>query len=590
MVKLIRLTSQDNGNFKANLDEGINVGADAKIALQNITFENSYPVLNIDSENGQVITNMDNTVFSNGTFAIPNKSYNKANYNNFFSDLQGSLNSTLSITNADSSENGGSAYRSFDVDYPSKNALSTDKTHVTMRYTPMISPFTMNDGTERDDQTTIFQISDGGNALGVNKGVDAPNRDNLWSPGPSSNLRDRYIFGASPEIMLSRGCGVFACQIENLGNVGNSNDNGFGIGLSYTQVKEIGTEAEGITPTMRDFEIRVKKNNDHYFTITPEFPNTEIDSGTAPFRFSSTGDLENDILVIEKVFNRIRLSVYNTSSPGGTTAFTPIEYEIPDEDLDKPLYPYLYVCGTLTGGAGVGCMVAMPFLTIDSNVQGNEDYEVTGNSQLVSAEKNFWEVLAEGASPTANFANIVPEVFNSVFDEPLDLNANPIISLSADVWDFLGFNIEGDGQVNYPNIPLPIENYDHSLTGRRNRMLRITLTSVKDFEVVLSDNFIVLLDSNPLFSYDASRTNYGNNSVDNPLIANRSRRQNILATIPVNNNASGIIEYQPNELTYIDLDSSVPQVIKNLRLRVLNKDFSPIETKGSSVMTLLIQS
>jgi len=105
-----------------------------------------------------------------------------------------------------------------------------------------------------------------------------------------------------------------------------------------------------------------------------------------------------------------------------------------------------------------------------------------------------------------------------------------------------------------------------------------------------SDNYIVLLDSNPLFSYDASKFDYTDQTTTNLNINNikRGRRKNILATLPVNNN-NGIVEYRANDPIYIDLDNQYPQVIKNLRLRVLNKNFDVVETRGQSVMTLLLK-
>ena len=107
-------------------------------------------------------------------------------------------------------------------------------------------------------------------------------------------------------------------------------------------------------------------------------------------------------------------------------------------------------------------------------------------------------------------------------------------------------------------------------------------------QVVNSDNFVVVLDSYSVFSYDASRTNYGNNSLNPPNQANRGRRLNIIATIPKNDN-SGFLEYEPNELVYIDLDLADDTIMKNLNLRVLNKNLNPIDINGRAIMTLLIQ-
>ena len=92
-------------------------------------------------------------------------------------------------------------------------------------------------------------------------------------------------------------------------------------------------------------------------------------------------------------------------------------------------------------------------------------------------------------------------------------------------------------------------------------------------------------------SFDASKFNYekGGGGVALPKSTHkRGRRLNILATLPVND-TTGIVEYNANELVYIDLDNTFPQVLKNMRLRVLDKDFSEIKTIGESVITLLIK-
>ena len=105
-----------------------------------------------------------------------------------------------------------------------------------------------------------------------------------------------------------------------------------------------------------------------------------------------------------------------------------------------------------------------------------------------------------------------------------------------------------------------------------------------------SDNYSVVIDSNPVMSYDASQFNYDDTIIDTlPKTQHkRGRRLNILATIPVND-TTGIVEYDSNELVYIDLDNSFPQVLKNIRIRVLNKKFKEVLTIGTAVITLLIK-
>ena len=108
-----------------------------------------------------------------------------------------------------------------------------------------------------------------------------------------------------------------------------------------------------------------------------------------------------------------------------------------------------------------------------------------------------------------------------------------------------------------------------------------TITPDGLFALTQSDNFVVILDSQKLVSYDCS--------VDiRDVIDVKGKRANILATIPVNDN-DGIIEFQANEVLFIDMDNKQPMAIKNLSLRVLDKELEPIQVEGLSVMTLLIK-
>ena len=106
------------------------------------------------------------------------------------------------------------------------------------------------------------------------------------------------------------------------------------------------------------------------------------------------------------------------------------------------------------------------------------------------------------------------------------------------------------------------------------------------FSLKNSDNYVVVLDSNPLVSFDASTTQ--GLLTNDPKASKIGKRANILATLPINDN-DGFVETSVNELVYIDLDNQLPQNISNLRLRVLDKELFPVKTTGTSVMTLLFK-
>ena len=108
---------------------------------------------------------------------------------------------------------------------------------------------------------------------------------------------------------------------------------------------------------------------------------------------------------------------------------------------------------------------------------------------------------------------------------------------------------------------------------------------------LLSDNFMVVSDTLKLDSFDASDFQYGKFAPNSMVKGDMAgRRQNILMTIPVNDNSSGIVEYQTNTPIFININNALSQNLKNLNFRVLNKDFQPLNLKSeNAVMTILIE-
>ena len=106
-----------------------------------------------------------------------------------------------------------------------------------------------------------------------------------------------------------------------------------------------------------------------------------------------------------------------------------------------------------------------------------------------------------------------------------------------------------------------------------------------------SDNFIVESTNLRLDSYDASKVQYNTTQLFNTTAELSGRRKNILMTIPTNDNTNGLVEYETNTPIFIDIGNAEKINVKNLNLRVLRKDFSPIKQKpGLAIMTLLIDN
>ena len=108
-------------------------------------------------------------------------------------------------------------------------------------------------------------------------------------------------------------------------------------------------------------------------------------------------------------------------------------------------------------------------------------------------------------------------------------------------------------------------------------------------EFYASDNFLIESMTLPLDSYDASRVDYSSNVDYNKETEKRGRRKNILQTIPVNDNTTGLVEYQTNTPIFIDINNKESMNVKNLDFRILRKDFTPIDQSSEeAIMTVLI--
>ena len=127
--------------------------------------------------------------------------------------------------------------------------------------------------------------------------------------------------------------------------------------------------------------------------------------------------------------------------------------------------------------------------------------------------------------------------------------------------------------------------------------MQATWLAVTESQLDADDNFIVESLTLPLDCYDASEIFYSSpeqndaSILTNPQTEKIGRRKNILATIPISDNNNGLVQYDTNTPVFIDLKNTESILLRNIRLRVLRQDFSPVETgTSSSIMTLLLHT
>ena len=137
MVKLIRLVSDSDGNFRSSFGSDMTIKEQAKIALLNLTFKTSLKNLVINSDTGTINTNTDYPNADGlGVGNIAPKQYTTSNIDELASDVEFGLNGTLDIPSSLAIRmNISSQYNVY---------LDDDKYNIIFRYSPFCNPLVSN--------------------------------------------------------------------------------------------------------------------------------------------------------------------------------------------------------------------------------------------------------------------------------------------------------------------------------------------------------------------------------------------------------------------------------------------------------------
>lgn len=648
MVKLIRLTSENDCEFSANMDADIVLNPDSQVAVQNLTFETVFSALDIGANDSPINMNMDtgNAALPNGTYStIPTKTYTNVNFGELQTDLTVALNDALFVKNNGEPtvtpavpQDGYFFYGQYNVGDEGQLVDKDDKVPIAFRQSPIVHPrvvgvrrseFNVNTGEDFfppeplnddddpfDSDETLFAYS-GENedasrlqivplSVPPLPALQIPlhyggfcKTHTTGNPSVSSAALDAFLAPSSTHVNFCKGSSVIMCRVGSLPITGTKDEEGFAIGLSDKFIVTGDDDDVATIPTnARTYEIRAYRRADNYQFIIPGMNHTPADSVPAvtPNSADQTGagsgnGGNNDILMICK--NGTKMYGYVVTSAGGGTRNKLFEYDIPIASRDEPLYPYAYICGKANAGASSTLLLDgtyMNWLGMTLDPWAIDNLNADEGDQEQSAFVNFLapEVGDTWASDeNANFDYSVEDIIDNmpVLDEDLydpgqAGRQTTTLTISKEIMRFLGFTspqFQGVGRVTMRPIfnNIYIEQFGFAVIPN------------DIFQVTNSDNYVVVIDSHPVLSYDASSAE-GKLATD-PTAPQRGKRMNIIATIPDNDNSNGAVEYESNELVYIDLDNNFKQNISNLRVRVLNKALGKLDTRGVSVLTLLIK-
>ena len=637
MVKLIRFVSDDNCKFKASFGNDIIINPGGKVAVLNATFRPIASNFRITLDNNQVsfVGNIDPntglTLGYNRVIMTP-KSYTGATgatIEDFAKDFLRALNGNLGYHQTQVAlatfKAQNQVFSEFDIlfDGPDNDELTNDE--ILLRYayavlaTPLGPTFAMTN--PRGTKNKTYFPDPGNNIFTINQA------DSLISKAPGNarnEAPDSYIC-APFHAPLCSGNGLYMARVRDLVDNGTGlPNNGFEIGLGLADIEvDQATGIDNINQLIREFAIHVQRGGTTY-RYRDGLP-VEKDSGFLPQRTTLAADPDvrtHDILWFKMGkqedqtiahYNELCLQggIWYVDAAGVARSHHIFTHRITDEQLLTKLKPYIIIFG-----AEADCKVdglAYTPSPFGPNPQTNRpDVEPIYGSYIPGGTPggplgpqgfgtNDFDLLADykglpfyGGNP-AVLGNIMPcpdmDRFDtqSVYTSKLDLhgsfwNQMQVLPYKApDAYFSVDIRIGDSSAPNSPPNDYFIVYQNPDGVG--------TLGSVRDDE-----NYLVVADSFGVDSFDASKNLFlpTSGQVFNQKLSQlikSGRRKNIIMTIPVEDvNNDDIIQYEASTPIYIDLLNSQRLNLRNMEFRILNRNFSEIQTTDDATLTILIDS
>lgn len=584
MVKLIRLASDNNGIFKSNFQNDINIEPNSQIALLNCTFKSDFPIANINQDNNRVIVQSDDvfiaTYFEDnletGDFGNTEQSIRRLETN-----IKNTLNKCLQ----------GDPWVGYTNNFGSQFNIrdKSEKIQIEYRYAPFLNPLFLPINVDREG-ASIFDFDE---RISV---VTSALPDYLTSMRKATNIpavydrRDNIITGLGK---FTSGNGIMTIRINNnVTNGSGGQNNGFGIGLTTKKLTDLMEPGQDITVENRGWEIRLNTPTENYYFLRNS-QDIEENSGVQP-NLVNGGDLvHHDFIFFERVGGRLKAGVMQQilSGPDRLSTKSTFFDEVLGED-ENELYPYIYIRGTrIHMVLDMFNMCLDPWVNQGFDDDANQDaspyWEITGLNNFNNIHSGYKNGLREILEAT-DLQDVAGEELNLPDDNfRWRQNKTYTITMHKDVWDFLGFKKIIPNSEGYAVITNSI--------GVNNKKVcwATMLANNTGFFKSLSDSFLIDSQSLQLDSYDASKVSYSlqdNDAYENNESDKQGRRKNILMTIPINDNVDGVVEFNTNTPIFININNAHRLNQKTLNFQILDKNFKKISTTSdTSIMTILIK-
>ena len=304
-MKLIRLATDNDGVFASAFQNDMIIAKESQMALLNLTFQTNYDVLAINDSNNKITFKSNILVAGTGATSELNQViYNTADYKDFFTDLTYNLNKAIA-----------------DADH--ENCMSTqwvvgnfsDMKTLEFRYAPWFNPLNMIRRVEKfiiNWKLMSYNINKFSVVTGDSPTFKTTIKKKTGDPATNDRTCAMTTYGK-----MSVGNGILVIRPrKSVDNGSGLQDNGFGIGLSKSNLRDpkIYQEGDDIPADKRNFEIRYNRPTENYVFIDDN--SVEQDSNIPPVNPNGEGANDGDLIYFKVQDGKVEGGVLQMGTKG----------------------------------------------------------------------------------------------------------------------------------------------------------------------------------------------------------------------------------------------------------------------------------
>lgn len=553
--KLIRLsTSSDSAEWDTQFDDGILISPNMEISLRGLSFDRSDPTILINGENNLITFQAKEG--SVHEIYLPTGTFSSSNITALFRQFQNLMNGESLLSNN----------KEFGLQYY-VGVNQTNKFELRAIQNEYLN--SANDDNHREHEYWNFK---------ANMKTEDP--ANLPSPlvqtvGRQDTIGDfnnSYTYHEHP---FTKGCGVFRLRIEEMVQPGTAGTFVMGLCNDITKLQngtitvdsmEIAIECVSETAAYR---VRTSTTQLGAFEpVTNYIGNVTNETPAARNRFTADVD-DHDVLEISLENDTLSARIHTTA---GFSNFISIPYVRSSTSSGKDLYPFVCLYKPLN-------TIKVDQVACNWDTSYDDYYNPLSTNKR---ETNNLSVLPFPRGLSAPHATM-DESSNGVSIWKLESN-------SLEVSRFFGWShdVFGTNLANPFIDPVPDRHEQtlyNTIAPQQRNLYFPHLFDASKSDGVSGDKMVCVLSSNV---YLVEMLNIKLDSYDS--FNSKRGRANILAVINSNEfntgNLDRVLMYEPNDPIYISMMNAQELSLRNIRCRIVNLDYSPVMTVGTSTITL----